>query len=53
MFSKFAAVGLGGIGERIVGPIHQRVLAEHGSHDYGLCDGDLSKSWVILLDAQR
>jgi hypothetical protein len=44
MFSKLAVVGLGSIRERVVGPVHQRVLAEHGSHDWGLCDGNVNRS---------
>jgi hypothetical protein len=32
MLSQLAMVGLGGVGEGVVGPIHERVLAEHGSH---------------------
>jgi hypothetical protein len=35
MLAGLAAVLLGSIGEGVVGPIHERVLAEHGSHDCG------------------
>lgn len=32
MLSQLAMVLLWGIGERVVGPVHQRVLAEHRRH---------------------
>ena len=56
------SVDFGGIGEGIVGPVHEGVLAEHGSHDDG-CDGfvglcgsleaavDLSRTQNVRLDA--
>ena len=37
MFSKLSVVGLGSLGERVIGPVHQGVLAKHGSHGCGLC----------------
>lgn len=36
MLSELAIVGCGGIVERVVGPVHEGVLAEHGSHFAGL-----------------
>lgn len=32
MLSKLSIVRLGSFRERVVGPVHQGVLAEHGSH---------------------
>lgn len=32
MLAGLAMVRLGRLGEGVVGPIHERVLAEHGSH---------------------
>lgn len=45
VFSKLAMVSLGSIRERVVGPVHQRVLAEHGTtHDCRLCDVNMYRS---------
>lgn len=39
MLSELAVVGSGRIVERVVGPVHEGVLAEHGSHFCGFEDG--------------
>lgn len=36
VLSGFAVIRLWGIREGVVGPIHERVLAKHGSHFDGL-----------------
>jgi len=38
MLSELAVVGCGRIVERVVGPVHKGVLAEHGSHFCGFED---------------
>lgn len=43
MLSELAIVGCGGIVERVVGPVHEGVLAEHGSHFCGSEDGKKKK----------
>jgi hypothetical protein len=53
MFSKLSIVGLGSIGERVVGPVHQGVLAKHGSHDCRLCGEKKDRTeGRIIFDAQ-
>lgn len=39
VLSELAIVGCGRIVERVVGPVHEGVLAEHGSHFCGSDDG--------------
>lgn len=45
MLSELAVVGCGSFVERVVGPVHQGILAEHGSH---LCFCLRSGSGTVL-----
>lgn len=46
MLPKAIVVSCGSVIHRVVGPIHEGVLAEHGSH---IC----SLKWVISGDGRR
>ncbi len=45
--SAFGRIHSGGIVERVVGPVHERVLAKHGGHDFSPVES--SSSLILSL----